>query len=81
MIAADTRATSGPIVADKVSICKNLTDGSELIIYRTARNYTISLLRYGVPAPAQPQIPSSLPPLSPPTSNSTLSRPAANPES
>ena len=63
VIAADTRATSGPIVADKV--CQHL--GSNRVhctkkFSRIARNSITSLLRYGVPAPAQQQTRNSPPP-------------------
>lgn len=50
VIAADTRATSGPIVADKVWRSKVLMLWSFALtmIDRTARSFTTSPLKYGV---------------------------------
>jgi hypothetical protein len=53
VIAADTRATQGPIVADKVCFRQNETIGLTLCD-RTARNFIIFLLRFGVPEPVPP---------------------------
>jgi hypothetical protein len=79
VIAADTRATSGPIVADKVRCLRSnaydqLTDTS----HRTARSFITSPLRSGVPVPVpRPTLSSPLRSW-PPTSNSTPSPLAAN---
>jgi hypothetical protein len=71
VIAADTRATSGPIVADKVSLTRRVFS----FVYfslpyhfthfdRTVRNYITYHPIYGVPVRVQPPIPNSQPPLS-----------------
>ena len=62
VIAADTRATSGPIVADKVCMLGPSTSNKDLRCLRIVKNYITSLLRYGVPAQGQQQTQSSLPP-------------------
>ena len=83
VIAADTRATSGPIVADKV--CQLTSQSTKkhhiyayiplsiyLTVYlRTVKNSTISLRRSGAQAPVLPLTPNSPLPSSPPTSSST----------
>lgn len=79
VIAADTRATSGPIVADKVRGLRSNTHGQLTdTSHRTARSFTTSLLRSGVPVPVPRPTLSSPPRSWPPTSNSTPSPPAAN---
>ena len=81
VIAADTRATSGPIVADKVQpshwSCYILR--WHRFRLRIARNCTTSLLKYGAPAPEQLQTQNLPLPSSHPTLNSMLYRQAANP--
>lgn len=79
VIAADTRATSGPIVADKVrdewhTPFEQPTDTT----YRTARSCTTLPLRSGVPVPVLPQTPSLRPLSCRPTSSSTPFQLAAN---
>lgn len=89
VIAADTRATSGPIVADKVgsSFCRNpgtitLCPQSLTLhdFHRTAKSSTTSPLRSGAQAPVPQQTPNSLPPSSLPISSFILSPLAASPE-
>lgn len=83
VIAADTRATSGPIVADKV--CNRhvarvvVSDQCLMIIFcRIVRSFTTSLPRSGALELVRPPTPNS-PRLSyPPISSCMLSRPAAN---
>lgn len=73
VIAADTRATSGPIVADKVlDLDCNITRTS-LTSLRTVRSFITSLLRSGVQVPVLLPIQNSPPLLFHPTSNFTLS--------
>lgn len=60
VIAADTRATSGPIVADKVSPSLSQHRNMGLNFYfRIAKNCIILLLRYGARVLEQQQILSS----------------------
>lgn len=62
VIAADTRATSGPIVADKVnrdSELPQLVKKADTFVSRTVRSYTTSLLKYGALALVPLQTPSS----------------------
>lgn len=87
VIAADTRATQGPIVADKVRwrpLRELSTVQFKLIktwtLRRTARSYITLLLKYGALAQERLQILSSLLHSSPPTSNSTLYPLAASQE-
>ena len=67
VIAADTRATSGPIVADKVRSLtaehRTQADG----ISRTAKSYIILLHRFGAQALVLQRTPNSPPPLFPQT--------------
>jgi len=78
VIAADTRATSGPIVADKVlNFDRNITRAS-LINLRTVRSFITSLLRSGVQVPVLLPIQNSPLLLFHPTSNFTLSRQVAS---
>jgi hypothetical protein len=79
VIAADTRATSGPIVADKVRrLAQALARAFTNTMYRTARSSTTSHLRSGVPVPVPQQTLNSPLPSWPPTSNSTPSPPAVS---
>jgi len=82
VIAADTRATSGPIVADKVrqrpTLRCRISHHDTDYPGRTARSCTTSAPKSGAQAPGPPPTPSSPPPSSPPTSNSTPCRPAAS---
>jgi 20S proteasome subunit beta 2 len=59
VIAADTRATSGPIVADKVKYLIYLTSSTMLTRRRTARSFTTSHQTSGVLEPEQPLTQSS----------------------
>jgi len=82
VIAADTRATSGPIVADKVRHVSGYLHYQHVPNKpRTARSCTTSPPTSGAPAPAPPPTPSLPRPSSPRTSNCTPSRPAASPAS
>lgn len=79
VIAADTRATSGPIVADKVCGLQSSAHGQLTdVSHRTARSSITSPLRSGVLVPVPRQTLNSPPRSWPPTSNSTPSPPAAN---
>ena len=80
-IAADTRATSGPIVADKVRA--NLGGDANLTIVsdtqsRIAKNSITSRLKSGAPVPVRQLIPNLLRHLSLLNSSCTLCRPAAS---
>ena len=80
VIAADTRATSGPIVADKVLpfLLSIMLFGLTWLYLRIARNCTTSPPKYGAPVPEQLRTQNLQLPSSHPTSNSTLYRLAAN---
>ena len=88
VIAADTRATSGPIVADKASqtqtaqlgITYNEPGSSKILTvpHRIARNFITLPLKFGVREQVPLRIPNSPPPSSPPTLSYTPSPQAEN---
>lgn len=78
VIAADTRATSGPIVADKYVHPLGILHSQANMLSGTARSYTISPLRSGVREPELLPIPNSQLPSSRRISSYTLYPLAAN---